>query len=253
MSKLSFSDGAIELPDRICIYGVGGIGKSTLGTLAPNPVYVDADDGTGELDVSRVNYGTDTSPLHVPPKLAAFYETIDALTNDKHDRQTLVIDTLDALEAILQTHVCKAENKTCMEDFGYNKGPSYALDEWRKLLAKLGELRSKRKMGILMLAHYQIRPFKNPLGEDYDRFGFKLNPLAGKLIYEWCDTVGFAQFDDRAAKTPGKDRVRGVSLDRRYIATKHSAAFDAKSRKSIDDEINMDANAWKRLNGIEVK
>ena len=39
---------------RILIYGPGGIGKSTLASLAPGAVILDIEEGTREIDASRV-------------------------------------------------------------------------------------------------------------------------------------------------------------------------------------------------------
>jgi len=248
---LKLSSGKSKFPSRICVYGVGGIGKTTLATLAPAPAFIDADDGSGALDVQRVNYGTESAPIYVPPTLADFYATLDALLTEKHDRKTLVVDTLDAIEALVQKHVCDKEKMTPGEYNDYGRGTKFAIKEWRQIIAKLSELRNKRSMHILLLGHYVISDFKNPAGLDYQRFTGKLEKAPWKLFYDWCDVVAFAQFEDLAGKNPNDGRVRGVSTDRRYMSTKHCAAWDAKSRGEVDEEIEMNKDAWKKLNGEE--
>ncbi len=40
-------------PRRVMVYGVHGIGKSTFGAMAPNPIFIQTEDGLGNLDCAR--------------------------------------------------------------------------------------------------------------------------------------------------------------------------------------------------------
>ena len=40
-------------PPRLFIYGQEGVGKSTIGAAAPNPVFVQTEDGLGEIDTAK--------------------------------------------------------------------------------------------------------------------------------------------------------------------------------------------------------
>ena len=39
--------GKQTLPRRVMLYGVHGIGKSTFGAMAPNPMFIQTEDGLG--------------------------------------------------------------------------------------------------------------------------------------------------------------------------------------------------------------
>ena len=39
---------------KILIYGIGGIGKSTIASYFPDPVFIDLEGGTTNLDVKRI-------------------------------------------------------------------------------------------------------------------------------------------------------------------------------------------------------
>ena len=52
--QFAITSGRIEGPQRIVLYGPGGIGKSTLASLAPGAVLLDIEQGSRELDARRI-------------------------------------------------------------------------------------------------------------------------------------------------------------------------------------------------------
>ena len=40
-------------PPRIMVYGQEGVGKSTFGASAPDPVFIQTEDGLGEIDTAK--------------------------------------------------------------------------------------------------------------------------------------------------------------------------------------------------------
>ena len=80
-------------PPRVLIYGPPGMGKTTLAAEFPSPVFLQVEDGTpGDLELA--SFGRLDS-------LDEVNGAIDALYTDDHDRQTLVIDSLDKLEPLV--------------------------------------------------------------------------------------------------------------------------------------------------------
>lgn len=223
--------GRVSLPLRVLLYGVEGIGKTTFGSQAPRPIFLGAEDGSSHLDVER---------FPAPETWADVLDAIRTLTSEQHSYQTLVVDTLDWAEPLLWAYICQRDGKANIEDYGYGKGYIAALDEWRVFLAALERLRAARHMHFVTLAHSWIKPFKNPEGEDFDRYELKLHAKAAGLLKEWSDCVLFANYETFASEDKRTKRVRGISTGARLIYTTRTAAYDAKNRHDLPEFMPLD-------------
>ena len=222
---------------RILLYGVEGVGKSTLAAATPAPIFLGAEDGTAHLDVER---------MPAPESWSDVKAAIDVLMRETHNYRTLVLDTVDWAEPMLWGFVCARDKMKDIEDYGYGKGYTTALEEWRVLLASLERLRAAKSMNVLLLGHCHAKPFKNPLGEDFDRYELKLNLKAGGLLKEWCDAVLFTNFKTIVKKEDVgfKNEVRrGITTGERLLYTSEKPAFYAKNRYSLPDSLPLSWDA----------
>lgn len=230
--------GKVERPMRVLLYGVEGVGKSTFAAAAPNPIFIAAEDGTAQLDVAR---------FPEPKGWNEVFDAIDELATADHDYKTVVVDTLDWLEPLCWEHVvvqAKSTKITSIEDFGFGKGYVAALDQWRLLLARFEQLRARRGMHVVFLAHSWIKTFKNPEDADFDRYELKLHAKAGGLLKEWSDAVLFARYETFTNTDEKTKRTRGVSTGARVIHTQRTAAWDAKNRYDLPEALPLDWQAF---------
>lgn len=231
--KIQTTRGRIPRPQKLVIYGPEGVGKSTLASQTPDPVFLDTEGGTHHLDVVRLDS-------------TATWEEITAavtqLSKAEHPFKTLVIDTADWLEKRLAEHLCRKANKDSIEDFGYGKGWVILGEEFAKFLASLDRLLAQG-MHVVFLAHSQVRKFEAPdQAGSYDRFELKLSKQVAPLLKEWADVVLFANFVTRVAeKDNGK--MRGVGGKERVLFANHTAAFDAKNRHGLPDKLPFSIEA----------
>ena len=222
--------GRVERPPVVLLYGTEGVGKSSWAASAPEPIFLDLEGGTDRLDVARF------------PKPESWEDVLAAvaqLTTEQHEYRTLVVDTLDALEPLCWAYVCQQAKQPDIEAFGYGKGYVAALDQWRVFTAALERLIRQRSMSAILIAHSWIRPFKNPEGDDFDRYELKLHLKAGGFLKEWSEAVLFARYETFAHKDAKTKRVRGVSTGDRVIHTARTAAYDAKNRYFLPEVIPL--------------
>jgi len=240
--------GRLALVMRYVFYGDNGIGKSTLASHSPKPIWFDIEDGSGRLDVDRYSFHDGVNG-HVPSSYADVLSAIDDLIQSDHGYQTLVIDTLDRLEALLWQDICRRNKKESIEDFGYGRGYTAALDEWRRLCLSLDRLRTAKRMSVVILAHSHIRTFKSPTTDDYDRYQLRVNDKAAGFLKEWADVVGFCAFEEGGAKLDkDDDRAKGYSTGKRFVHFERTAAYDAKTRIVLPSKIELDPrNPWEPL------
>lgn len=229
MSLSAGTKGRIEKPLRVLLYGTEGIGKSTWGAGAPKPKFLCAEAGTERLDIDRFPEPTSWDDV---------FDAIRALEVEPHDYKTLVVDTVDWIEPLCWRSICEKGSKTSIEDFGYSKGYIAALDEWRRFLAALERLRAKRNLWIVLLAHAQVKTWKNPTGEDFDRYQLKLHEKAAGLVKEWCDAVLFVEFETLTIEKEKSKRIQGVS-GARVVHTQRTAAWDAKNRHDLPEKMPL--------------
>lgn len=234
MSKMSVVDvrkQSKDQPQRVLIYGSGGVGKTTFASEFPDAIFLDTQGGTAMLDVAS---------FPKPDTFTDVQSAIKSLRDDKHEYKTLVVDLLDDVESMIWSHMCSRDKESSIESYGYGKGYKVALSEWRALLASLDALRGSRGMEIVLVAHSAIRTFKNPEGDDYDRYGLQLHEQASSLIRGWCDTVLFARHETVLKADPAKKRTRGISTGARVIHTVETAAYFAKNRCALPDTMPLD-------------
>ncbi len=113
------------------------------------------------------------------------------------------------------------------------------MDEWRIFVSAVERLRAKG-LQVITLAHSMVKPFKNPLGDDFDRYQMKLHEKAAGLVKERADAVLFAQFEQYAHKDEKTKRIRGVSTGARVMLTQRTAAYDAKNRHDLPEKMPLD-------------
>lgn len=222
--------GKLRKPISVVCYGPEGVGKSSFGAGAPRPIFVGAEDGTAQLDVER---------MPAPESWDDILDAVRVLTNDPHEYKTLVLDTLDWIEPMIWAYCCNRDGEPNIEAYGYGKGFQVALDEWRLLIAALERLMRTKGMNIVLLAHSWIKAFKNPQGEDFDRYELKIHGKAGGLVKEWAEAVLFANWETFAKEDSKTKRVKGVSTGARLLYTERKAAYDAKNRYSLPEELPL--------------
>lgn len=239
MSLAQVKKGKLARPHRVVLYGPEGIGKSTFGANAPSPIFLPVEDGTGHLDVARF------------PKAESWKDIRDAvrsLITETHAYETFVLDTLDAAEALLWRHMVERDRfaddkgRTPLKDiegYGFGKGYTKALEDWRGLLKDLETLGNTKGVHVILLAHSQVKSFKNPAGEDYDRYELKLHQKASGLVKEWADSVLFANYETFAKKDERTKRVRGFDSGARLLFTERRAAYDAKHRGNLPESLPL--------------
>lgn len=225
-------------PRRIMTYGVHGIGKSTFGAMADRTIFLPLEDGLGEIDCASL------------PLMDSYDQVLAALGElytEPHDYRTVVVDSLDWLEQLIWAEVCRKRSVETIEDIGYAKGYTFALTQWREVLAGLDALRNERAMTVILLAHCKIETFANPETESYDRYVPRLHKHASALIQEWCDEVLFATykiFTKQHDEGFNRTRAQGIGTGERVLRTTERPAHVAKNRLNLPDELPLDYSVY---------
>lgn len=225
-------------PPRILLAGTEGIGKSTFASQAPNPIFIQTEDGLGQIE---------TSKFPICKTLKDVIQQLTAVANEPHEYNTVAIDSVDWMERLIWDAVCIREGKKNIEDIGYAKGYVFALSDWREILGLL-ERCHDRGMAVILISHTKIEKFEDPENPTYDRYSPRLHKHAQALLTEWVDAVLFATRRVTTKKENPKDaesRSMGVSVGanggERIIKTVGSASCVAKNRYNLPAEIPL---AW---------
>jgi len=226
-------------PPRILLYGVEGIGKSTFGSCAPRPIFLQTEDGLDEIDCERLPLSTTFDEV-----VAALLE----LRREEHDYESVVVDSLDWLERLVWDKLCLECGVNSIEkvDGGYSKGYTHALTFWREIIDHLNVLRNARGMVVVLIAHSKIERFEDPESSPYDRYSPRLHKHASALVSEWCDAVLFATRRIRTqSEDAGFNRKRtiahaiGAGGGERILRCVGGPTCVAKNRYGITEELPL--------------
>lgn len=218
-------------PQRVVIYGVESVGKSTFASRFPKPLFLDVEQGTAHLDIDRAAISTGAELDAAIKECAAT------------DYKTIIIDSIDWTERLLIEQLLSDTKKKSIEDFGYGKGWVQVAERMARLLNSLDSLIASGKH-VVLVAHSKVQRVEPPdLMAAYDRYELKMSKQCSPLVKEWADELWFARFKTKTIESES-GRAKGIGGKERIILTTHSAAYDAKTRSGLAEELPM---AWESV------
>lgn len=232
---------------KVVIYGTEGIGKSSLASQFPEPLFIDTEGSTDNMDVARLDKPTSWIMLN---NQIAFIKANPTVC------KTLVIDTIDWAESLCVDNLCAMHGKKGIEDFGYGNGYVYAKEEMGRFLNKLQDL-IEIGINVVLTAHAQIRKFELPdeMGS-YDKYELKLGKKTSSqtapLVKEWADLLLFCNYKTYLISQE-KSTKKKAQGNQRVMYTEHNPAWDAKNRHGLPSELPLDYNSIAHIFKTEKK
>lgn len=226
--------GKINKPQRFVLYGVEGIGKSTFASMFPDPVFIDTEGSTRQMDIDR----------YVEDSWEGVLNAIDEVRKNK-EYKTLVIDSIDWAEKLCIEYKTKKDGVSGLEGYGYGKGYQIIAEEFAKIFPKLEEVIDSG-ITVVLVAHAYIGKFDQPdeMGS-YNRWEMKLTKNVKPLVREWGDLVLFANYKTFSVKDENKhNKVQG---GKRVMYTQHHPCWDAKNRHGLPAECEFDYKVIKHI------
>lgn len=226
---MRITSGKVIRPQKVVIYGAEGIGKSTLAAQFPNPLFIDTEGGTAQLDVRRIEK---------PGSFDELISVVNEVAADPNICKTLILDTADWAEQMCIAGVCAKYKKAGIEDFGYGKGYTYLSEEYTRLLNAFDSVIAAG-IHVVITAHAKMRKFEQPdeMGA-YDRWEMKLSKQVAPLLKEWCDLLLFCNY--KTFVVTAQNETKKVQGGKRVMYTSHHPCWDAKNRHVLPEEIELD-------------
>jgi hypothetical protein len=229
-------------PVKLLIYGVPGIGKSSVAASFPKPGFVIDPQETGINTLVEFNQVKEPVFIETASDFESNLEFIMGLTDDNRGIETLVLDSLTGFEQLCFKHHCDQnfDGDWTKEGFySFGKGPkSAAKVDWPRLIDAL-ELVNQAGLNVVILAHCHVKMFNNPEGPDYDRYLPYLDKDVWQHTYRWAQAVLFYNHYVNVTKEQGSTKKKAESgSEQRNLYTTWSPAYEAKNWYGLDPVID---------------
>jgi len=221
-------------PPRIILYGTEGIGKSSFCALSKTKktLYLNIEDGLDLIDAAKIKVSS----------YQDYTKKIDLLLKEeKLPYDCICIDTLDALERLVQKYVASKHDKPTVMDIPFGKGVAECASIIGSELLKLDKFRNKGLI-VVLTAHSQIKRYESPMTDAFDRYTLKMHDKACAIAKEWCDALLFVTYKvvtKSNTEAFGKEVRKGIGKGDRIVYTEERPAYDAKNRYGLASSVDF--------------
>lgn len=208
----------------IMVYGLPGVGKTTLGSQFPKALILGYEQGTNALNNVYVQ----------PIKNWTDWKQVAQQLIKKKDKlqekfENIIIDTVDSAWDLCVKYVCSNEGVERLGDIPWGGGYDMAKKEFQNLFREL----TFAGYGIVFISHSTEKTFKDEKGEEYQQIAPALPQRPYDIVNKMVDIIGY---------------IREVNLEdgtsKRYIFFRGTKYFFAKSRfKYIEPKVEFNYNA----------
>lgn len=237
MSILSSISKPGDRPVLITICGDSGMGKTTLAATFPKPIVIRAEDG---LQAIPADLRPDAFPVvNTPDEL---WEQLKGLIGEDHGYQTLVVDSVTALERMFATHIVETDPKKPrgiqQALGGYGAGREAVAAMHSRLRKAAGLLAERKGMNTVFIAHADTARIEPPDDDAYMRYTLRLHEKSMPAYVDDVDVVGFLKLE---TFTMGEgERKKAISDGTRVLITYATAANVSKNRYGITAPLTVE-------------
>ena len=226
-------------PWGMVLYGLSGVGKSSLAAEFPDTAFVIDEQERGIKDlVSRGEAKRPTDILEVDG-WQHLLNTTEKLCS-RRDIRNVAYDSLYGMEQLCFQYHCKTyfdDDWTNQGFYSFQQGPKNAAKrDWPDLISAWENLRLAGK-NVIVIAHSQVKVFQNPDGPDFDRFSVALDKETWAATHRWAPMVLFYRLVFEVKKEGPKSKAQ-TGTERRIICCTPSSVYDAKNRYGLPPIIN---------------
>jgi hypothetical protein len=225
-----------DRPVIVTLCGDSGMGKTTLAASFPKPIVIRAEDG---IQAVPVNLRPDVFP--VINEVDELWNQLKGLINEEHSYQTLVIDSITALERMFVQYVVDTDPKKPkgiqQALGGYGAGREAVAVMHQRLRKAASILAEKRGMHTVFIAHVEIGTENPPDDDSFSKYGLRLHAKSMAPYVDDVDVVGFLKLE---TYTTGEgERKKAVSDGTRVLITYATAANVSKNRYGITEPLTV--------------
>lgn len=226
------------------ILGPNGVGKSTLGCSFKKSINVDLEDGSNHINCTRI-------PASEVPTLKELQQVLTELIDS--DFETVNIDTVDQVEALISAYVCEEGKVDSIEKYGggYGKGYMRTRELMRELFNDYITPLKKAGKTVNLISHTQVKSISDPAtNATYDKIIMRCNDKMASIIKDLSDNVLFITFK-YFTEEDSRGKTRAYSEGKRVVYTQWRAGWDAKNRLGLPLEIDASYEAFISNQGAE--
>ena len=221
----------------VTIIGDSGLGKTSLAATFPKPIFIRAEDG---LQAIKSDSRPDAFPLL--NKVDALWDQLKALVTEQHDYQTVVIDSVTALERLFTQHVIDSDPKNPRSINqalgGYGAGLAAVATMHQRVRKACGVLNERKNMHVVFVAHADTETIELPDQDPYTRYNLRLGKKSVAPYVDDSDVVGFLKLQ---TYTMGDgERKKAISDGSRLLVTYATASNVSKNRFGITDDLPVE-------------
>lgn len=233
MSLDSLTSPSDKRPLIFTVVGDGGIGKTTLGSLFPSPVFIRVEDGTKSLQGRR-----DVALFPVAKSVSDVMKCVYSLIQEDHSFRTLVIDTVTQFNVMAEAEVVAADGRAKSINQaagGYGAGHAAVAAIHRELREACGYLSSEKDMHIVFLAHADIDTIDLPDQEQFMRYTLRMNK---RSLSSYIDNVDVVAYVKMKVYTTGEGDTKKATTDGSRIVTCYPCpSHVSKNRLGIKEDL----------------
>lgn len=180
---------------KLMIYGLSGVGKSTLASKLKSPIFIDMEGGLNYMNVDRTPTLTKVDEFYTV--LAELYNTAK---DGKREYDTIVVDSADWLvrkvvEKAAGIDKTKLDETLNRSNGGYGNGKQVLENHIRTKLLPMLVLLNKQGYGICLIAHADRKTLMSSEGNDVEQITPKIDVNTMNVFVEWCDNVFYLKKD----------------------------------------------------------
>ena len=239
MSLLSTISKPENRPVIATILGDAGLGKTSLASTFPNPIFIRAEDG-----LQAIPEATRPDAFPVITKVDDLWGQLKALIAEDHEYKTLVIDSVTALERLFIDHIVETDPKAPKSINqalgGYGAGLTAVAAFHGRVRKAVGILNNNKNMHIVFIAHADTETIDLPDGEPYTRYNLRLSKKSTAPYVDDADIVGFLKLS--TFLKGGGEKKKAITDGTRLLSVTATAANVSKNRFGITEDLTVTQN-----------